>query len=418
MAGRRALIIGGSLGGLLAAHLLRRAGWEATIFERNPDDLTGRGAGISTHPQLLEILARIGIDFDESMGVKLDTILCFDQSGRIYLKETTRRTMSSWGRLYRSLRDPWPSENYRLDASLIRVEQDAEGVVAVFADGTRRHGNLLVGADGGRSTVREQFLPEGKSQYAGYVAWRVMLAESEVPPDIRAELFEHYSFCLPEGELFLAYPVPGFNNETQLGRRAYNIVWYRPADPERTLPDLCTDASGHCHGTTIAPPLIRPDVVARIRADARALIAPQLAEIFVRAKQPFFQPIFDFEPPRIVFGRVALLGDAAFVARPHVGAGVTKAALDAASLAEAVRADDTAAGLLRYEREQYPFGSGLVALGRKQEGAYLSAQLKPREERSAAELQRDIKEVIVFHKTRSENLRNVLFAARAAYTSP
>src|SRR5262249_48384533 len=241
MRARRALIIGGSLGGLLAAHLLRRAGWEATIFERNPDDLTGRGAGISTHPQLLEILARIGIDFDESMGVKLDTILCFDQSGRIYLKETTRRTMSSWGRLYRSLRDPWPSENYRLDASLIRLEQDAEGVTAVFADGTRTRGDLLVGADGGRSTVREQFLPERKPQYAGYVAWRVMLAESEVPPDIRAQLFEQYSFCLPEGELFLAYPVPGFNNETQVGRRAYNIVWYRPADPERTLPDLCTD---------------------------------------------------------------------------------------------------------------------------------------------------------------------------------
>jgi 2-polyprenyl-6-methoxyphenol hydroxylase-like FAD-dependent oxidoreductase len=418
MGARRALIIGGSLGGLLAAHLLRRAGWDATIFERNPDDLTGRGAGISTHPQLLEILARIGIDFDESMGVKLDTILCFDQSGRIYLKETTSRTMSSWGRLYRSLRDPWPSENYRLDASLITVEQDAEGVTAVFADGTRMRGDLLVGADGGRSTVREQFLPELKPQYAGYVAWRVMLAESEVPSDIRAQLFEQYSFCLPEGELFLAYPVPGFNNETQVGRRAYNIVWYRPADPKRTLPDLCTDASGHCHGTTIAPPLIRPDAVARIRADARALIAPQLAEIFVRAKQPFFQPIFDFEPPRIVFGRVALLGDAAFVARPHVGAGVTKAALDAASLAEAARADDVAAGLLRYEREQYPFGSGLVALGRKQEGAYLSAQLKPREKRSAAELDRDINDVIVFHKTRSDNLRNVLLAAQAAYTSP
>jgi len=68
---RRALVIGGSLGGLLAAHLLRGKGWDVTVFERNADDLTGRGAGIATHPQLLDILARIGIDFDESMGVKI-----------------------------------------------------------------------------------------------------------------------------------------------------------------------------------------------------------------------------------------------------------------------------------------------------------------------------------------------------------
>ena len=172
--------------------------------------------------------------------------------------------------------------------------------------------------------------------YAGYVAWRAMLDESEVPPDIHAEIFERYTFCLPDGELFLAYPVPGRNNETQPGRRAYNIVWYRPTDPEQALVDLCTDASGRCHGTSIPPPLIRPEVTAAIKATARALVAPQVAEIFARTAQPFFQPIFDLESPRTVFGRVALLGDAAFVARPHVGAGVTKAALDAASLADAV----------------------------------------------------------------------------------
>ena len=72
MTARRALVIGGSLGGLLAAHLLRREGWDATVFERNAEDLAGRGAGISTHPQLLDILRCIGIDFDESMGVRVE----------------------------------------------------------------------------------------------------------------------------------------------------------------------------------------------------------------------------------------------------------------------------------------------------------------------------------------------------------
>ena len=414
MATRRALVIGGSLGGLLAANLLRHAGWDVTVFERNAEDLTGRGAGISTHPQLIDILHRVGIDFDESMGIRVDTVICLDKSGKTYLETKTARTMSSWGRLYRSLRDPLPAESYRLGMALREIEQDAgERHRRLRRRRARERGDLLVGADGVRSTVREQFLPDIEPNYAGYVAWRAMLDESDVPPDIRAEIFERYTFCLPDGELFLAYPVPGRNNETQAGRRAYNIVWYRPTDRETTLVDLCTDATGRRHGTAIPPPLIRPEITAAIKATARALVAPQVAEIFARTPQPFFQPIFDLESPQTVFGRVALLGDAAFVARPHVGAGVTKAALDAASLADATADDDLVAGLQRYQSAQQPFGSGLVALGRE-EGAYLSAQLKPRDQRTPAELHRDINDVLHAHNSRSENLRSVLVGSRRA----
>jgi 2-polyprenyl-6-methoxyphenol hydroxylase-like FAD-dependent oxidoreductase len=406
---RRALVIGGSLGGLIAAHLLRTIGWDAVVFERNDEELASRGVGLGTHPQLIAILRRAGIDFDETMGIKVPKVVCLDRDGKIIVEQPTVRTMSGWARLYRALRDALPEANYRLGKNLRRVEQDGSVVIAHFTDGSREHGDLLVGADGIRSAVREQYAPEAQPIYAGYVAWRAVLDENLVPPDIHREIFDLYTFCLPEGEQLLAYPVPGRDNDTAVGRRAYNIVWYRPTDPQ-TLADLCTDASGRNHAAGIPPPLIRPDVIARVKADARALVAPQLAEIFARAA-PFFQPIYDLESSRLVFGRAALLGDAAFVVRPHVGAGTTKAAIDAATLADALRdaGSDLDSGLARYQRSQLPFGREMVALAQEQ-GAYLSAQLKPREERRGPELDRDIDDVLRAHGTRSDQVRDIVTA--------
>jgi 2-polyprenyl-6-methoxyphenol hydroxylase-like FAD-dependent oxidoreductase len=408
----RALIIGGSVGGLFAANLLRSTGWHTTVFERNPEELTGRGAGISTHPQLHDVMHRLGVPFDDSMGIRIDTVIFLDREGRCYDRRPTVRLMSSWGRVFRSLRDLVPDKSYRLNKSLERIEQDAGGVTAIFADGTRERGDLLVGADGGRSTVRQLLLPDQHPDYAGYVAWRAMLDERDVPPDIHAQLFANYTYCLPPGELFLAYPVPGRDNETEPGKRAYNIVWYRPTTPEK-LADICTDATGRNHGTAIPPPLIRPDVVAWIKGEARALVAPQVAEIFERDPRPFFQPIFDLDTPKIVFGRVALLGDAAFLMRPHPGAGTTKGALDAATLADAIAAHGLDKGLAVYQRMQGAFGSGIVQQSRR-DGAYLSDQLLPRERRRNKDLTWAVDDLMRDHDGRSAQVKRILEESRIA----
>ena len=85
----RALIIGGSLGGLIAAHLLRSVGWDAVVFERNAVDLPSRGAGIGTHSHLIDVLRRIGIPFEvaeKCLNHKLDGIVeTYDQHD--YTKE-------------------------------------------------------------------------------------------------------------------------------------------------------------------------------------------------------------------------------------------------------------------------------------------------------------------------------------------
>jgi 2-polyprenyl-6-methoxyphenol hydroxylase-like FAD-dependent oxidoreductase len=196
-----------------------------------------------------------------------------------------------------------------------------------------------------RSTVRQQCLPDVAPLYAGYVAWRALLPERAIPPAIHRELFELMTFCLPPGEQCLGYPVAGPDNELRRGQRRYNVVWYRPADEATELPWLLTDDKGVTHSISIPPPLIRRDPIAAMRAAAERLLAPQFREIVRLIDEPILQPIYDLESPQLAFGRVAILGDAAFVARPHVAAGVSKAADDAAALAQALDGDDVEAAL-------------------------------------------------------------------------
>ena len=107
----RALVIGGSLGGLMVAHLLRSIGWDAAVFERNDEELASRGVGLGTHPPLIAILKRAGIDFDGSMGITPPRGVCLDGTGRIILEQPMARTLSGWSRLYRALLDALPARD-------------------------------------------------------------------------------------------------------------------------------------------------------------------------------------------------------------------------------------------------------------------------------------------------------------------
>ncbi len=383
-----ALVIGGSLGGLLAANLLRSIGWRVQVFERVGDDLASRGAGIGTHEELLDIMHRIGITVDASIGVHPESRTCLDRTGNVQHTMPRPRILSSWGRLYRALKDNFPAEDYFFGKSLVSFTDEESGgsrlrprsrIAALFSDGSTAQGDLIIGADGIRSTVRAQILPDVQPQYAGYVAWRGLIPESSLPAELHREIFSHNMVCYPDGDAMTMYAVPGPNNDVRPGHRAYNWVWYHPVD-NAGLASLCTDATGHCHGSAIAPGLIRQEVIEEMIATSRRALAPQCVTVIELTEQPFFQAIFDLDSPRLYAKRAAILGDAAFVARPHVGMGVTKAALDAESLADAlVECADIDAALARYSERQQLFGTRVVARARLV-GAHLGAQVtKPPE---------------------------------------
>jgi 2-polyprenyl-6-methoxyphenol hydroxylase-like FAD-dependent oxidoreductase len=378
---RRAIVIGGSMSGLLAAVLLRRAGWDVQVYERVEGELAGRGAGIVAQPELIDTLRTIGVD-PVDLGVHITTRKLLDQAGRLAGEVECPQVLTAWERVYRCLRDAFPSERYHRGKGLLHFDQAGRAVVAHLSDGSAVEGDVLIGADGLRSTVRQQCLPDLAPLYAGYSAWRALIAEGAIPKTIHAELFEFMTFCLPPGEQFLGYPVAGPDNDLRPGQRRYNVVWYRPAEERTKLRWLLTDESGTTHAISIPPPLIRRDAIAEMRADAERLVAPQFREIVRLIKEPILQPIYDLETPRMAFGRVAIMGDAAFVARPHVAAGVAKAADDAMALVEALGAhEDVEAALRAFEAKRLPVGKRIIQRARHL-GAYLQALKETDEERA------------------------------------
>jgi hypothetical protein len=130
--------------------------------------------------------------------------------------------------------------------------------------------------------------------------------QGDIPTTVWEAIHQHYVFCVPEGELLVSYPLPTRDSDMLKGPLSYNVAWYRPTD-EAMLADLCTDGEGRLHEMSIPLPLIRPDVVADMKASTRALLAPPIANVIERAEQPFFQAIYDLISPRVVVGGVGLL---------------------------------------------------------------------------------------------------------------
>jgi 2-polyprenyl-6-methoxyphenol hydroxylase-like FAD-dependent oxidoreductase len=378
---RRAIVIGGSMSGLLAAALLRRIGWDVDVFERSSVELVGRGAGITTHPELLDVLELCGAG-TRDLGVEVERRIAIDERGCVIAERPLRQIVTSWDRLQHLLRAREPDGRYHLGHAFAGAEQDGGGVTVRFVGGRTERADLVVAADGFRSSVRAQVAPDAQPVYAGYLVWRGAPDEASLSAATRVAIFPYFTFFLPPRQQVIGYPIAGLNNEMRPGHRRYNFIWYRVVG-ENQLRDMCTDAEGRHHEFSIAPPLIRPDVIAEMRATAEQTMAPPFLDTLRRIERPFFTPIYDLVSPRMVFGRIVLIGDAASVARPHMGYGVSKAAEDARVLAEALGAhgDDLDAALAQFETVRQPIDERVVAHGRKL-GTHLGVDLKTDDDRA------------------------------------
>lgn len=361
---RRALVVGGSIGGLLAGNILVRAGWRVDILERVREGLSSRGAGIARHPEMGAIMRAAGIAHEDLSGIEVDGRTAYRRDGSVIAFYRYPQVLSAWSRAFDPLHAAFPAERYHLGREVAAVGQDGDGATVTLADGERLTADLVIGADGFRSLVRSVVSPGAGPRYAGYVAWRGMLPERELPPPLRGDLLDRFAFCFPRGSQLIGYPVTGLDGAGP-EERQYNFLWYTPVREGEELDDLLTDETGTTHAYSIPPPLIRPDHIRRLREQAQALLPPQFAEVVAGARRHLVQPIYDVMSRRIVDGRIALVGDAAFVARPHVGVGVLKAGEDALALATCLaQTASVPEALAAYERARLGPGRDAVELGR------------------------------------------------------
>ncbi len=325
--------------------------------------MQSRGAGIVVQPELLRMVSQIpGATLPATQCRYRRYVQARDGSEAVH---AAPQTFTSWEAIYATLRSGIPSQRYAYGSTLNAFHGQDHAATGMFSDQGERTYELLLCADGFQSMARQTLLPEVRPAYAGYVAWRGVVDEADLPESLRAYFDEHFSFCQARtGGHMLCYFIPGEDANTARGARRLNWVWYVDVAAGDALQRLLTDASGRAHGYSLHPGSASPDNVQGLRERAVAELAAPFRQLVAITARPFIQVVFDLLSPNLVFGRLCLMGDAAIVVRPHTAGATAKAAGDALALAEALgREPDIDRALAGWERDRLDYGRGLAGYG-------------------------------------------------------
>jgi 2-polyprenyl-6-methoxyphenol hydroxylase-like FAD-dependent oxidoreductase len=361
----KVVVVGGSLGGLFNAIALRNLGCDVTVFEKSSGLMRDRGAGIVLQSEVTEFFHRYGVGTTREISVPVRDRRYLNRDGGVAQEGAMAQDMTSWDTLFRKLLSKFPEDRYHAGVRFERFE-DGKRLVARFDGGRSEECDLLIGADGPGSAVREQLLPGITAEYAGYVAWRGVVAEAE-QPELSEEFAGRFTFFQAPHTHILCYLIPGLGGVVTPGNRRINWVWYINAAPGPDLDRALTDMTGARREFSVPPGTVAPQAAEWLRSEARRLLPPTFHRLVEATREPFVQSIHDLSVPKMAFGRVCLTGDAAFVPRPHTAASTAKAAGNAITLADGLSRSggDVSGALRRWEPDQLHLGLDLLAHGQK-----------------------------------------------------
>jgi len=363
----RVIVMGGSLGGLTAALVLRDTGCDVRVFERSSSALQARGAGIAALDATLRYLVERGGHRPADVCSSTSWIRFLNRDGSLRYEQRHRYRFSSWNTIYRSLLGLLEPARYLLGSEVVGFETAGEEVSVALADGSRVRTDLLVCADGVSSIGRSRLNPGVTPSYAGYVAWRGTVPERDLSPATRKAYRDAILYQVLVDSHILVYPIPGLDGSLADGDRLINMVWYVNVAEGGPLDSLMTGRDGIRRAVSLPPGAATDAAVASMHARGAQVFAPPIAEVVTTVAEPFVQAVYDIDVPRMARGRVCLVGDAAFAVRPHAAAGTAKAADDGWALGEELQAagGDVPAALAAWERRQLLVGRQLLARTRE-----------------------------------------------------
>jgi len=323
---KKAIIIGGGIGGMTAAIALKRAGLDVTVYER-ADELREVGSGLPLWSNALRSFHKIGLtDVYETLGAEVSAGSVSTWQGDVLADLRTVELLKRLGKInmvvHRAELLAWllktlGEDRVQLGMTCVGFAQEAIGVSARFTDGTEAHGDVLIGADGIHSIIRTQLFGLIKPRYVGYTCWRGLAHITRTDLE---------TWAWGKGYQFGITPMSQ--------GRAY---WFA----QKYTPSGVKDKSGG-----------RKSEVFELFHDWHD---PIPAVIEATAETDILRnDIYELKHLRHWSrGRVTLLGDAAHAMTPNLGQGACIAIEDAVELGKCLKAEtDIVAALKRYEKRR------------------------------------------------------------------
>lgn len=355
-------IVGASIAGAAISIILERNGYDITVFEQAPkNNMVDRGAGIALPKDLVQKLITLDIFDKDFATINIDKRYFYaydpvqDEESFITDKPFIASSVH-WCSVYLNLVKRLPEEKVHYSTKVTAVIPGKK-VRLTFNNREEQEFDIVIFADGFNSLGRKTIFPESALKYSNYIAWRGI--ERKRNDETSKRLKNVVPFYVYDRGHFLVYAIPELH--TKQPEQEYIVNWLLYEKIDHIHP-LYRDNKAQ---QNIPPTLMAAEYIEYLYNLAKKHLPPFPRDIVLQTPQPFTQAIYDAWVPQFFLNNVALMGDASILARPHVGAGSTKALIDALSLEKYLKDEpDIHIAMERWGKERQQVANKLFILCR------------------------------------------------------